>query len=251
MHCPKCCNELPPESDTCSCGFSLSKKSIKTIMPISDSQLHKFTHLIQPQTSLCSLAGRGPVRPTFTNNNPARYAVFNSITDNAAVGNEQNFVRIAEKGNGSIYSSDIKIEPGKQYEVYIYYHNDASGTYNDAAHGYSGVARDVRLSTMFPPELMAGEKGAVLGTITASNTNPKAVWDYAYITATDDLSLHYVTGSAKLHNAWTQKGGRNLSPEHLFSKKGALLGLAELNGIILGCAEYSGHIVYTIQTRKT
>lgn len=190
----------------------------------------------------------GPNRPTYTNENPADHAVFNSITNNAAVGNERDFVRIAEKGNGSTYVSELTIEPNKQYEVYIYYHNDASGIYNDAAHDYVGVARDTRLSSLFPASLKAGERGQVDGTITSSTTDPAAVWDEAYITAKEDLTLHYVTGSAKIYNSWGTNGA-NLSSERLFSQEGTLLGLNQLNGLILGCAEYSGHVVYTIQTK--
>lgn len=188
----------------------------------------------------------GPERPTYTNEHPADHAVFNSITNNAAVGNERDFVRIAEKGNGSAYVSELTIEPGKQYEVYIYYHNDASETYNDATHNYIGVARDTRLSSIFPASLKAGERGQVDGTISSSTTNPAKVWDEAYITAKEALTLHYVTGSAKLYNR--NNSGTNLAAERLFSQEGVLLGLSELNGIILGCAQFSGHIVYTIQT---
>ena len=95
----------------------------------------------------------GPERPTYTNQNPADHAVFNSIVDNAAVGDERDFVRIVEKDTGNEYVSELEIEAGKQYEVYIYYHNDASETFDDAAHGYVGVARDVRLASAFPHEL--------------------------------------------------------------------------------------------------
>ena len=190
----------------------------------------------------------GPERPTYTNEEPADHAVFNSITNNAAVGDERDFVRVAEKGTGDAYASDIEIEAGKQYEVYIYYDNDASPTFNDAEHEYIGVARDVRLSTIFPGSLEEGEQGAISGKISSSNTDPQAVWDEAYITAKESVTLHYVTGSAKIYN----QGSVNdsvLSSTHLFSDEGALLGIDELNGIIPCNDEYaSGHIVYTIQT---
>ena len=61
----------------------------------------------------------GPERPTFTNHDPAEYATFNSIIDNAAVGDERDFVRIVEKNTGNEYVSDLELEAGKQYEVYI------------------------------------------------------------------------------------------------------------------------------------
>ncbi len=189
----------------------------------------------------------GPERPTYTNEAPADHATFNSITNNAAVGDERDFVRIEEKNSGRAYSSEIILEAGKQYEVYIYYHNDASETYNDAAHNYVGVARDVRLSTTFPEALAANERGAVTGKITSSNASPAAVWDEAYVTAKEGVTLHYVEGSAKIYNQWGVNGSTLATA--LFSTEGVPLGLDELNGVILGCDRYSGQIVYTIQTR--
>lgn len=37
---------------------------------------------------------------------------------------------------------------------------------------------------------------------------------------------------------------------NLFSNKGTFLGINELNGIIPGCDEYTGSVIYTIQTRS-
>lgn len=194
-----------------------------------------------------SVMAWGPERPTYTNAKPADHATFNSITDNAAVGDERDFVRIEEKNSGRPYSSEIILEPGKQYEVYIYYHNDASETYNDKDHGYVGIARDVRLSSSFPDQLAAKERGAVTGRITASNTEPAAVWDEAYVTAKEAVTLHYVTGSAKIYNSWPVNG--SVLPTSLFSSEGTFIGLDKLNGAIKGCDRYSGQIVYTIQTK--
>lgn len=188
----------------------------------------------------------GPERPTYTNETPANHAVFNSITNNAAVGDERDFVRVAEKDAGAEFGNDVKLEAGKQYEVYIYYHNDASATYNDKEHNYVGVARNTRMSTYFPHELAAGEKGVISGKITADNTEPKAVWDEAYVTAEQAMTLHYVDGSAKIYNEHGANG--SVMPITLFSDGGTFIGLDALDGVILGCDEYSGQVVYTIQT---
>lgn len=194
-----------------------------------------------------AIAGWGPERKLYTNQNPAEYPVFNSITDNAAVGDERDFVRIVEKSSGRVYSSDIEVEANKQYEVYIYYHNNASATYNDKAHDYVGVARNVRLASNFPKSLVVGEHGVVSAKISASNTDPGVIWDGACVTAKEDITLHYVTGSAKIYNQWETNG--NTLSTHMFSDEGTFIGLDQLNGVILGCDEYSGHVVYTIQTR--
>lgn len=191
----------------------------------------------------------GPERPTYTNNSPAKHATFNSITDNAGIGDERDFVRVAEKkADGSAYyRSNITVEPNKEYEVFIYYHNDASGTYNDAAHNYVGVSRGTRMASMFPTKLAKGEKGKITGKISSETAEPAVVWDEAYITATEDMTLHYVLASARIYNQWGTSGS-GLST-NLFSDKGTFIGSSELSGIILGCNEYAGQVVYTIQTK--
>ena len=195
-----------------------------------------------------AIAGWGPERKLYTIEEPAEYPVFNSIKNNAVIGDERDFVRIVDKGSGSVYSSDIEIEANKQYEVYIYYHNNASSTYNDKEHDYKGVACNVRLSTYFPLSLVAGEHGVVGAKISSTNTDPQAVWDSARITAKEDVTLHFVTASAKIYNQWEADG--SILSTRIFSNEGTFLGLNELNGIILGCDEYSGQVVYTIQTRS-
>ncbi len=188
----------------------------------------------------------GPERPTYTMNNPASKATFNSITDNAAVGDERDFVRIVEKGTNGTYTSDLTIEAEKEYEVFIYFHNDASQTFNDAAHNYVGVAQNTRVSSSFPTSLEAGEVGKVFGRITSTSTDPEAVWDEAYVRTKEALTLHYVSGSAKIYNRW-QANGSVLS-QNLFTDTGTFIGMNQLNGVVPGCDIYSGQVVYTIQT---
>ena len=62
----------------------------------------------------------GPERPTFTSETPATYPVFNSITDNATIGDERAFVRIAERYSENTLTNDLEVEADKQYVVSIY-----------------------------------------------------------------------------------------------------------------------------------
>lgn len=136
----------------------------------------------------------GLERPTYTNDAPADHVVFNSITDNPVLGDGRDFVRIVEKKTGDEpkddYTSDIELEAGKDYEVFIYYHNNASATFNDKAHDYVGVSRKTRMVTTFPDELKADQKSQVSGIIRSENAEPAEVWDEAYITAKEDMTLH-------------------------------------------------------------
>lgn len=194
----------------------------------------------------CVLAW-GPERPTYTMENPADHVTFNSITNNSAIGDEREFVRIVDKAAGGKYVTEMEIEANKDYEVYIYYHNNASRTLNDKAHNYKGVAYNTKLATDFPSKLAAGERGQVYASISSPTATPEKVWDEAFITAKEDMTLHYVTGSAKIHNSWDTNGA--IVPTYMFSPEGTYLGMNELNGMIFGCGKFSGHIIYTIRTK--
>ena len=66
------------------------------------------------------------------------------MTNNPKVGDERNFVRIKEVGQTG-YVDSAKIVPGKEYEVYTFFHNNASSSLNTAEHGHKGIARFVKL----------------------------------------------------------------------------------------------------------
>lgn len=193
----------------------------------------------------------GPERPTFTNQSPADYPVFNSITDNIVLGDERDFVRVVELVNDgeelNHYVDELEIEPGKRYGVFIYYHNNAKSKLNTAEYDYSGIAWNTRIATKFPSSLKAGERGMISGIVSSTSTNPAKVWDEAYVTAKEDLTLHFVALSAKLHNDWAADG-TTLST-YLFDEDGTMVGMDKLNGMVWGCYEYSGFVTYTLEAQ--
>lgn len=197
--------------------------------------------LMVAASPVTSVMAWGPERPTYTMDKPAATPTFNSITDNPTIGDERNFVRIAEKGANGVFEDEIKIEPGKEYEVYIGYHNDAASNTN---YDGSGIAQQVRLSSIFPNKVVAGERAKVSGVITALNTTPEKIWDEAYVTASSDVTLAYKAGSAIIYNGWDING--SVLSSDLFTEEGTYLGVSKLDGIVYGCAEYSGHVIYTI-----
>lgn len=188
----------------------------------------------------------GPERPTYTMEKPADHAVFNSITDNAAVGDERDFVRIAEAGSGREFTSELIIEPGKEYEVWIYYHNDAGVNYNTATHDYAGLARNTRMISYYPEALDKGERGKIEGYVTSTSTDPKTIWDEAYITAKEALTISYVEGSAHIYNKWD--ANKTVLGKELFTPDGVWLGVNKLDGLVLGCDQFAGTVIYNIRT---
>lgn len=206
--------------------------------------------------SSADVSAWGPERTTYTNAKPASYAVFNSITDNVALGDERNFVRVREAGTNNTYVDELEVVPGKEYEVYIYFHNDAASNTNST--GY-GVATDVRAASAYPTLLNPGERGMVSGFIYWSYVTPAdggiqafegEVWDEAYLTTkTPDTVLRYKTGTAVIHNAGEANG--SVLSTSLFTKGGTHIGFNKLSGVLPGCAEYSGYITYTLVAEST
>lgn len=184
----------------------------------------------------------GPERTTFTWNDPAPYATFNSITDNPDLGDERNFVRIREVKDGEHFSDSVTLERGKTYEVYIYYHNNADA--HDVGKTAIGIADGAAVKSSFPATVKVGEEAVVTGTIFASDTDPLEVWDEAYMNPSQDLYLRYVPGTAIIHNGGAING-QSIGPDYLFGD-GALLGYNKFSGILPGCNEYAGFITYQI-----
>ena len=191
----------------------------------------------------------GPERPTYTWQKPADHATMNSMTNNPAIGDERNFVRIRKVGGNDKYTDNVVAEPGAEYEVEVFFHNNAAANLNDKT-GRS-YAQNLRLRMQQIPEnIHKGENVMIKGTISATNTDPKEVWDTAYIKAEQAVSLRYVPGSARIH---TQGALNNklIDDEALFGKnRGTRLGYDRW-GLLPGCNEYSGNVTFRIKVDKT
>lgn len=195
----------------------------------------------------------GPAsRVTFTLAQPAQYVTFNSITDNKQYGDERNFVQIRNVTDNTQYGENATLTPGKEYEVFAYYHNNASTTINDAAHNYAGVATGAFMRTQMPATVPANGEARITSFIGATNAKHldaagkdlgNQVWDDAFgkNSTNSTIALSYVAGSAKI----TSKGGVNgqAVSDTLFTT-GAPLGFDKLDGKLPGCLEYSGYVVY-------
>lgn len=176
----------------------------------------------------------GSSRKTFTIEKPADYITFNSIT-NSPYGDERNFVRIKDASQAdSTYTDEIKLVPGKTYQVYTFFHNNAAANLNL-------VAKDTKIKVYIPNEIKAGQKARIDSQISASNANPSSVYDEVYATVDGDVALRYVSGSAKL----TTKKISNVALDFNQMLNGsALIGTYGKDGKVPGCNEFSGYVTY-------
>ena len=189
-------------------------------------------------------------RQTFTWSNPADHVCFNSMTDNPEIGDEANFVRVRKAGGHDEFVDNVIVEPGEEYEVNIYYHNNASASLNEGDR--RGIAENVRLRMNYiASTLNAGEAAVIRGTISSSNAIPKEVWDTAYLNAKEAVGLRYVPNSAVLHNTGSL-GGTVLNDDAVFGKDGGTyLGYSKgYWGMIPGCNEYAGYVTFRLKAYK-
>lgn len=187
----------------------------------------------------------GPDRPTFTMAQPASYVTFNSITDNPMQGDERNFVQIKDVTAGGKFVENVNLVPGHEYQVYSFYHNNASSSLNDAAHGYKGIAKDVTMRIQMPATVQSNQNAQISGIVSSSNANPTQVWDEAYGKATSgDVVLRYVQNSATIHNNGATNGQK--LPDALLTT-GTNLGYNALDGNLPGCNQYSGYVTFNFQ----
>jgi uncharacterized repeat protein (TIGR01451 family)/LPXTG-motif cell wall-anchored protein len=181
----------------------------------------------------------GPDRPTYTMDSPADHVTFNSITNNPAHGDEQNFVQIKDVTASTRFVENVDLVPGHEYEVYSFYHNNAATNLNASGRG---VANNAQMRIQMPATVKNNETVNVTGVISASNAQPQQVWDEAYGKAVSgDVVLRYVQDSATIHNNGATNGQK--LPDTLLTT-GTNLGFDTLNGVLPGCNEFSGYVTF-------
>lgn len=184
-------------------------------------------------------------RPTYTMQNPADHVTFNSITDNPKHGDERNFVQIRNFTDNGKFGEEVNLIPGKEYEVYVYYHNDAAENLNSAEHNYKGIAQGAFMRVEMPDVVPAGNSGRINGFVGATNATPQQVWDEAYAknTSASSIVLRYVQNSAIIHSNGAVNG-QQVDLTKLAGTNGAPLGYDKLDGKLPGCGEYAGYVTY-------
>ena len=227
------------------------RNTARHIFPVVGAVVAGALSLTQIQASVhAEEATWGPTRPTYTWKNPADHVTFNSMTDNPEIGDEANFVRVRKAGTRDPFVDNVTVEAGAEYEVSVYYHNNASAKLNEGDR--RGIAENVRLyMNKITDRLNPGEAALIKGTITSSNATPKAVWDTAYLNSKETVSLRYVPNSAKLTNSGSLNG-TILNDDALFGKDGGtFLGYSKgYWGMIPGCNEFAGHVNFRIKVDK-
>lgn len=181
----------------------------------------------------------GPDRPTYTVDNPADHITFNSITNNPAVGDERNFVVVKDAANTADggWQDNITVQPGKEYLVRVYVHNNAASSLNL-------TATNTRVKASVPTT--TGKNVSISGFVSADNATPGEIWDDISFNSTQNFNLAYVPGSAEIWNNGYAKNGASL-PDSIVTSTGAQVGYEGANGKVPGCFQYANYVYFKVK----
>jgi PKD repeat protein len=188
----------------------------------------------------------------------ADHVTFNSIANNPAHGDERNFMRIKESNaSNTTYRDSITVQPGGTYDILMYYHNNADASLNNSG---VGIANGVKMRAALPSQVGNTDTKAV-GDVLANNSTPAQVWDDITVKSSGpQVALRLVPGSARLYNH--NDGHGNASkvtalPDEIATPNGTLIGYdldsngnVKLDGVIKGCAEYSGYVILQVRAES-
>ena len=220
------------------------RKTARRILPVAVLSFGATFSVTSTNVSAATESWGPKDRPTYTWAEPADKVTFNSITDNPKIGDERNFVRIRKAGTNDNLTDKVNLEVGQEYEVSIWFHNNAKTKYNSREYEGKGIAENVRLRVEQPEKVTGGTSAVIKGIISSTNADPKEVWDNAYAYSDSTVLLRYVANSATIHSLGNING-QILSSEAMFGEQGAKLGYwNDLWGTVPGCNEYSGYVTY-------
>lgn len=192
---------------------------------------------------LVAHAGYAPERQTYTYGpdfKGADHVQFNSIVNNPSYGDERYFFTGRDNAIQSGGWSDPvnNVQPGKEYLLRIFVHNNANQGLNASG---KGVAKDTKVKVTLPTEV--GTNLVATAAISASNATPGTVTDTLNFKSASGVKLTYVPGSAEIDTAYKQ--GVKLSDSIVTS--GATVGSEAINGIWKGCFGYAGFVYLRVK----
>lgn len=185
-----------------------------------------------PAVLLDSVNSSGPSRTMYRSTDEIDGVVLNSLESFPDV-NEAEFVGIRADA-GSEYKREMFIEPGCDYEVRIFYHNDA----NEGG----PESKETRVRAFYSKSIDAGHEGVVSASFVSENATTPLIWDGIRLISSESLPISYKIASAKIQNSWKSNG--HILPQTFFSDDGIYIGADELNGILP--ANDQGQITFII-----
>ena len=140
--------------------------------------------------------GSGPERTTFTRAVPASYAVLNSITDAAGIGDERNFTRV--RRGDEFFQNATEANIGDIVTIVVHVNNDCADNLAGPAATMHG------LWMRLVPQQTANASDITFQVFLGAD-NAMTVWDGATVIANAESHLEILPGTAKM-DTYTSHG---------------------------------------------
>lgn len=191
-----------------------------------------------------ALAAPGPAgRPTLTYGpdfKGADHVVFNSIVNNPGYGDERAFFTGRDNAITSGGWSDpvTNVQPGKEYLLRIFVHNNANQSLNASG---KGVAVNTKVKVSLPTE--TAKDLVATAAISADNAQPQTVTDTLNFKSANNVKLTYVPGSAEIDT----KDMKAVKLSDSIVTTGATVGSDAINGKWKGCFDDAGWVYLKVK----
>jgi len=189
--------------------------------------------------SAAVMAGYGPDRVVKDYNlDPTGFdhVVFDSFINSPTIGDERDFLRDYDDND------PIDANVGDTVRVYMYVHNNADPQYNTTG---EGVAENLKVRVVLPAANAANSQD-VTGYISASNAVPQEIYDTFTINSSDQFTLEYVPGSARIKTNFMD----NVALSDDIVAGGVLIGDDGLDGQMKGCFQYGAWVSFEVKLDK-
>lgn len=195
-----------------------------------------------------AIAGWYPNRPTRAWDGPNTpgfdYVTFNSFYNTPNYGQEMAFFdgKTWNTTPGG-FQDNIPVKVGDEIKLRTYVHNNADGAYNNAAHNYSGIARNTKVKISLPQGV--GTKMNAVSQISADNAQPGSIYDTVDFASSDGkpFKLSYVAGSAYANTHEPTE----LPLSDSIVSSGALLGEKTADGNVPGCFDHDMIVIVKVK----
>lgn len=193
-----------------------------------------------------ALAGFGPAnRPTMTwngDNTPgANHVVFNSFVNNPVWGDERDFVRAGVEQRDSSRTDPVtNVQDGDIVNVVMFVHNNADPSLNASG---QGIARDTTVRATIPGATAQSQD--ITGYISASNAQPREIWDTVTINSSSVYSMDYIPGSVRVSGG-LGNGAYDKALPNADITKGFKIG-EDLDGDMSGCFQYIQYVTFKVK----
>jgi len=174
--------------------------------------------------------------------------VFNSFINTPNYGDERAFARISTAAPGDTnpidndYQHELAAQPGQEYWMRIYVHNNANTQTNNEDLNHDGFPDGIARNTRVQLSYLSGRANAFDLKATVTADNAATVWDESVLRDNNEqFRVEYVPGSAMVLNGAQPNVLRPINGDPT-AAGGVQIGYSQMDGQLPGCFDFATRV---------